>query len=253
MSAGTVWFAVGLLICAVSCAMASTDKPALALRPGDVFADARLIQLSKAAERGDLRTIDRLVRRGVDVNTVGLRGFTPLFFAVKASNLDGVAALLAHGADPNLPNETGWTALHYASRFVGDFEIFRLLVESGAQLDRMTDGGETALHLAMLSLEDNPVKQKVEFLLAKGADIDARDGRGNTPMLHAAYDGNYEIVMFLINRGADFTLKTNAGRTIADAVAMAHLPGLEAEQIHWYWRVFEYLQSQGVDIERRRI
>ena len=57
-----------------------------------------------AARRGDLRSIELLLRAGVDVNLVGDMGNTALHYAPTA---DVANLLLAHGASTELTNEFG--------------------------------------------------------------------------------------------------------------------------------------------------
>ena len=69
--------------------------------PTSVFHDDRVVELANAAEVGDVETIDRLARAGVDVNAMGRGRATPLFRAFFAKNRDGYQELMKHGADPN--------------------------------------------------------------------------------------------------------------------------------------------------------
>ena len=54
------------------------------------------------------------------------------------------------------------------------------------------------------------------LLLDRGADIDARDGSGATPLYNAASWGRREVVELLLARGADAGLRTKAGATALD-------------------------------------
>ncbi|KKO96409.1 ankyrin repeat domain-containing protein, partial [Trichoderma harzianum] len=53
----------------------------------------------------------------------------------------------------------------------------------------------------------------VKLLVEKGADIDAKDGGGRTPLLWATYNGHKAIVELLVEKGADIEAKDNYGRT----------------------------------------
>ena len=61
----------------------------------------------------------------------------------------------------------------------------------------------------------------VEFLLLKGADIEAKDKKTGytTPLLHAAYKGNLKMVEFLVSKGANIEAKDNHGHTPLFAAA----------------------------------
>jgi ankyrin repeat protein len=62
-------------------------------------------------------------------------------------------------------------------------------------------------------------------LIDDGADIDARDARGYSPLMLAAYAGNVEAFELLLARGADRDSRDNAGNSVLMGVAFkGHLP-----------------------------
>ena len=58
-----------------------------------------------------------------------------------------------------------------------------------------------------------------ELLIAKGANIDAVDFKGKTPLFHAAYSGYKELAELLISKGANVNAIDNKGRTPLDWAA----------------------------------
>ncbi len=71
-----------------------------------------------AAQRGDADLVAERLSWGIDPNCVFAKGRTPLIANVRGSSPSAatVRALLAHGADPGLTDESGLTALDYARR-----------------------------------------------------------------------------------------------------------------------------------------
>lgn len=79
-----------------------------------------------------LDLLDLLVERGAEVNAANWDGGTPLFTAALAGKTAAVQRLLCHGADPNLKNKIGQSALQYARMGSNNEEAIRLL-EAAAQ------------------------------------------------------------------------------------------------------------------------
>ena len=57
----------------------------------------------------------------------------------------------------------------------------------------------------------------VKFLVEEmGADVNARDNDGYTPLHHAAARGDNELILYLVSKGADVTAVARSGQTVAD-------------------------------------
>jgi len=76
--------------------------------------DSGLMALAKAAGKGQLKRIDRLVSEGQNVNARGTRNITALFWAMRRSNIKGFEHLLQLGADPNVVFDDGSSVIHWA-------------------------------------------------------------------------------------------------------------------------------------------
>ena len=98
---------------------------------------------------------------------------------------------------------SGSSPIHWAA-FKGDTNILALLLRHGADIKKEgTNWKMTALHLAHDS-------KTAEFLLDHGANLEALDANGQTPLMRAATRGNAELAETLINRGAQLGLQDNA-------------------------------------------
>ena len=94
----------------------------------------------------------------------------------------------------------GATPLMRAARS-SDVVMMRLLIDSGAELDRQNAAGETALHIAMNS------PKAVRFLTDEGAAPDVKNARGLTPLeaLLKAQNPNAESIALLRDLTGDYT------------------------------------------------
>ncbi len=111
-------------------------------------------------------------------------------------------------------------SLHEAAA-AGDLTRVRSLVSEGAKINAMYKGtkpfekGTTPLHRAAWNGHKNIVK----FLIANGADANAKDDKGTTPLHHAAYRGWEHLVEFLITNGADINATCSESYTpLYDAI-----------------------------------
>ena len=199
--------------------------------------------LVSAAQGNDLPGSCEYLRRGADVDARESGLYykrTALMIAANDGFLDLAKLLHANGADVNLHGgshdggqyDRGWSALHYAA-VAGNAEFARWLLDSGAEVDTVWAGENTALWEA--SYWGRP--EVVELLLSRGADVlrSPRDLSGiraavrettvNYPytrtMLSYYYpkpsaDSLLLVVSLLAAGGAELNERRRGGRTILD-------------------------------------
>jgi ankyrin repeat protein len=107
----------------------------------------------------------------------------------------------------------GWTPLHLAAAF-GTPEAVRVLIENGAQADAVSKNPQTnqPLHAA-LALGRN--LETIELLLKAGANPNARQTGGFTPIFSAAAANRRDLAEILIANGADAAIQNDFGQTAA--------------------------------------
>lgn len=169
-------------------------------------ADGRgMTPLHYAATRNRLLT-KHLIKAGADTGKKNKYGETPLDFAVKKLYLPGIAALLAGGAEWTVTEEKTGELLFEAAK-EGEKNLTLALVKKGIDVNIRDKEGKTPLHRCT----NRHIAATI--LLESGALPNIRDNLGNTPLHYAT---NKNTVKFLIERGADTTIKNNEGKTAVD-------------------------------------
>jgi ankyrin repeat protein len=138
-----------------------------------------------------------------------------LFEAAAIGDTAQLERLLA--ADPSAARSysgDGWTPLHLAAAFASPAAV-KVLLAHGADVDALSKNplSNQPLHAAV-SL--NTSSEVVTALLDAGADVNAKQAGGFTPLHQAADSGKAEIVAILLARGADRSALCDKAKTAAD-------------------------------------
>ncbi len=170
--------------------------------------------LQMAASRGHAEVISLLVARGAPVDGRHPEGVTPLDWAAFRGHLAAAQVLLDAGADPNAPSRVDWAPTPMLGALCGaGCEMVQLLLDHGGDPNAATPQGVSALRLA-IERGDSSV---VELLLARRPDLSRRDSVGGmTPLHRAAANGLPGVCRRLLDLGADANARDRAGRTPLD-------------------------------------
>ena len=188
--------------------------------------EPRSLELKQAASSGDLIRVRALVEAGADINATDEHGSGTLLTFHPAV----MEYLLWKGADPNRQtNESGDPILCGVAYF-NNLECVRLLLAAGANPNALVnDTAETALHGCIIGLGNNVTASDrhavVKLLIEHGADPNRRTipgvgtsafwrdvrTRGETPLHRAAAYASEETVKFLLDAGADKTIRDANG------------------------------------------
>jgi uncharacterized protein len=172
----------------------------------------------RAINIDNARTVNELLQRGFDPNTLSEKGQSPLYLALRDGSPKVVAALLAHPQTRlDATNAANETPLMMAA-LRGNVAAVRQLLDLGATLNR---DGWTPLHYAATG----PEPQVVALLLERGAVIDAPSPNRSTPLMMACRYGPEGAVDLLLRRGASLQLRNDAGM---NAIDFARSAGREA-------------------------
>ncbi|WP_428603333.1 ankyrin repeat domain-containing protein [Sedimenticola sp.] len=165
--------------------------------------DKPSIPLNLAVERGDINQIERHILWGSDINKLNINGEAPIHVATRQGSYIVVKLLTEKGADINLLDKQGISALGHAI-LAGRTQIADYLIKQGAKqdpdrlLDLMVKAGE----------KDRDV---IPLLIKWGAKINHQNELGQTPLILAVTAGNRVLVKHLIQNGADVNLADHAG------------------------------------------
>ena len=121
-----------------------------------------------------------------DINAQNHMGWPRLVYICrgdKGEHPEDVLRLLELGADIDVRNYKGKTALHCAAK-AGFLKVIDLLIEKGATIDAPDNNGETALFEAIRSTikDGEKLRAAIEALLVEGADPNLKNRKGLTPM-----------------------------------------------------------------------
>lgn len=165
------------------------------------------------------------IRDGIEnVNARDSLGTTQLMDAALNNDGDGVILLVSRGADVNaVDNTLGQTALHLCA--IGDnAQAGTALIRKGANVDARDSRGKTPLHEAAAAGAVGVIK----LLLSSEAEIQHRDGVGKTPLHRAAQASQAEAVKMLLADGADPAVKDQRGKTASDYARLSGSAGTVA-------------------------
>jgi ankyrin repeat protein len=165
---------------------------------------------------------------------------------------------LALGADPNVIFDDGGSVMYWAVHHVNN-EFLKEALKHGGN-PNLTEGSfielQTPNHTAVSRQKSllheaamGPGMEKAEILLSAGADINARDAFGNTPVMDAVYSGQFDIVLELLNRGADYTIPNKNGFTLEKIIADRRKTVDPKNELTRYLdKVIDWLAAKGVTI-----
>ena len=155
--------------------------------------DPRAAALMDALRRGDRGAFEKLLREyPKSAQAKGSGGSTPLMYAALYGDARSIRLLLDAGANPNIRNDAGATALLWAVDYP---ENVRLLLEHGADANARSEDGLTPVLLAAGRFGAIDV---VRLLLDHGAKLE-----GQPVLARAAAAGDEAVMRMLIDRGVD--------------------------------------------------
>jgi hypothetical protein len=163
----------------------------------------------KAIKQDDAKTMQSLLQRGFDPNTLDPEARHGLTMAVAEPSLKVAEVLIqAKGINVNFLNSANESALMYAA-LKGQLALAKLLISKDADVNKT---GWTPLHYAAT----NGHVDLIQLLLDNHAFVDAASPNGSTPLMLAAQYGTPQAVKLLLDEGAEPLQKNEQGLTPID-------------------------------------
>lgn len=238
-----------------------------------------MTKLVDAIISGDLLTITSLVN-STNINQVKQYHpeETPLLCAIENNQLEAAKLLIELGADPNLKNYSIYTTpLEYACKH-NNIEMVTLLLEHGAStsltqhdlnpasyavtnnnypmIDLLLSHGldlNAGFHLPLVvAAEDNNLTA-AKYLLEHGANINAdfvNNSLTSSAIVEAAVNGHQEMIIFLLENGANADTYTHCQSTYCSALSSAYNTSALYNALDFgYIEIAQILVNQGAGIQ----
>ncbi|KDQ07851.1 hypothetical protein BOTBODRAFT_82704, partial [Botryobasidium botryosum FD-172 SS1] len=152
-----------------------------------------------------------LLQSGADANIQDYHGYTPLHIAARCGSTPNVKALLQSGANPHIHDDGGRTALHAATQKEDCVDTVSVLLDAGADVNAKDhSSGRTPLHYA----SQRCLPSVTQLLLKFGANPDARDWIYHTALHGAMQRADCaQTIPALLEAGADADARDKGGKT----------------------------------------
>jgi|WetSurMetagenome_2_1015567.scaffolds.fasta_scaffold89984_1 ankyrin repeat protein len=152
--------------------------------------------------------IDKVIENGITniVGRLAVNFSKAIIEAARNGNLIELEKLFQKGANANVRDSSGCTALHYATD-TSKLGIAKYLIGKGADVNAKDKGGHSPLFGAVISHNE----ELINLLIIKGADVNALDTLGMSPTFVAAGCGNINALSLLISKGSNVNIKAANG------------------------------------------
>lgn len=220
----------GLTALGIACGNANWDVAAFLVEHGakpDIDRAQPALAMAAGIADDDPAGIKLLLKQRASVNGRAALERTPLMAAALAGHARIAEVLLTAGADPQLADHRGTTALMEAARS-GSVSVIHALGKHKPVIDTVDSSGRSALVIACQSRQAS--EECVRALLALGADRTLEGADGKRALEHAAAAGRWHIVALLdaayplpsnLGDGAPLAQTANADHLL-DALRFAH-------------------------------
>ena len=144
-----------------------------------------------ATLHGNTEITQLLIDYGAKIDDIDWRGVSLVSIAVERGDLELVSLFIKNGANPDSPQS--YQGLLHIATATGQAEIAKLLLNHGANINRLDRFGRTALHWAAITGH----RDLLSLLVEHGADATMEDHNGQTALWWAKHSGHADVVQIL--------------------------------------------------------
>ncbi len=177
----------------------------------------------------DQKSLEDLIKQGMNINTHNITNYAPLPLAVRLGHTEIVSLLLKHHANPNIGNDGNDQAipLNQAARS-NSLQLAQILLDAGANINKENGRGYSALMLASLYGHE----QFVDFLIENKANIHHTNHKGSDALMMASAYGQNAIASKLLSIGVDSSRENSKGFTALDYAVQQGSKEIVASFLH---------------------
>ncbi len=179
--------------------------------------DSKIKNFLNAARDGQLKTIRRFIKDGININSQDESGESALHRAARNNRIRVVELLLLNSCNINIKDEQGDTPLLRA-QLRGSAEVFNLLMDHGADINLKYWAGETILHWLMYP-RPNFIITQIEKVIEKTDDINTQNSHRQTALHYAVREKRLNVIKLLIEKGASIYIKDEHGDTPLESIS----------------------------------
>lgn len=162
-----------------------------------------------ACQDGKMNFVEALMAKGANANIPREdTGLTPAHIALARGHKDIMFKIIKSGINLNAQDAQKFSLLHYAVQ-LHDLDLTKQLIDYGVNKDLPDTLGRTAVYWSCLQGQ----KEILECLITKGANVNALNSPGFHPIHGAAHNGHIEIIKSLVSHGVDIDQESQSGMT----------------------------------------
>lgn len=173
-------------------------------------------------DKADLKSIEKFVSLGADINIADDSGYTPLYHSIIQGNNELFDYLIAQGAQINHKNKHGESLLHIATGY-SNLHAIKKLLTLGADVNQLRNDNSTPLHIAVLpnnlngryiKLKDHKIRKEVlKYILESGGNPISDNTSGNSPLSLAINKRDKDFAKLMLTK-SNVNIKTGNGYSL---------------------------------------